>query len=99
MKASCFRNISKAYARAVYGQGSGPIWLDNVNCNGSETRIEECNHLGWGNHNCGHHEDLSISCFPVESKGFVFSIHLMKVIKLLVLLGGFDASFKKNMLF
>lgn len=92
MKASCFRNISEAYGRAVYGQGSGPIWLDNVNCNGSETRIEECSHPGWGNHDCSHSEDLSIICFPAECKCFVlrsFSIHLMKVIELLILLVGY----------
>lgn len=31
---------------------------------GSETRIEDCNHEGWDTNNCGHEEDLSISCIP-----------------------------------
>eukprot|EP00105_Crassostrea_gigas_P042845 XP_019926993.1 PREDICTED: uncharacterized protein LOC105338278 [Crassostrea gigas] len=57
-------NASEAYCCARNGQGSGRIWMDNVRCVGSEARIEECNHNGWGLHNCGHSEDLSIKCLP-----------------------------------
>ena len=39
-----------------------PIWLDDVRCNGSETRIADCSHGLWGRHNCGHSEDVAISC-------------------------------------
>ncbi|XP_062615389.1 neurotrypsin-like, partial [Saccostrea cucullata] len=49
---------------AHYGQGSGPIHLDIVSCNGTETDIGQCPNLGWGIHNCGHHEDASVSCSP-----------------------------------
>nr|XP_034310796.1 deleted in malignant brain tumors 1 protein isoform X1 [Crassostrea gigas] len=55
---------SEAYGKAVYGEGSGPIWLDDVNCSGSETSITECIHNGWGSHNCGHSDDVSINCLP-----------------------------------
>ena len=47
---------------AFYGQGSGQIWLDNVNCVGTEGNISSCSHNGWGSHNCGHGEDASIKC-------------------------------------
>ncbi|XP_052714536.1 deleted in malignant brain tumors 1 protein-like isoform X2 [Crassostrea angulata] len=57
-------NASKAYGSAASGQGTGPIWLDDVKCLGSETGIEECSHNPWGSHNCNHGEDVSISCFP-----------------------------------
>ncbi|KAJ1488529.1 hypothetical protein T484DRAFT_1783016 [Baffinella frigidus] len=45
-----------------YGGGVGLIWMDNMNCNGGENSITECNFNGWGNHNCGHGEDVGICC-------------------------------------
>ena len=47
---------------AFYGQGSGKIWLDEVNCVGTELAIAHCSHNGWGAHNCGHEEDASVKC-------------------------------------
>ncbi|XP_047433604.1 deleted in malignant brain tumors 1 protein-like isoform X2 [Mugil cephalus] len=51
-----------ALQNAAFGQGSGPIWLDDVRCFGNESSITDCGHLGFGNHNCGHNEDASIIC-------------------------------------
>ena len=48
--------------RAFYGQGSGQIWLDNVNCDGSEETIRNCSHRGWGIEDCSHSEDASVNC-------------------------------------
>jgi len=47
---------------AFYGEGIGQIWLDEVTCNGTETFIGDCGHLGWGSHNCWHSEDVSVDC-------------------------------------
>ena len=46
----------------LFGQGTGAILLDDVECNGDEFFLRSCPHAGWGNHNCGHDEDVSISC-------------------------------------
>jgi len=50
------------FTSSLYGVGSGPMWLDNVRCHGSESRITECPHSGWGRHNCSHSDDVSLSC-------------------------------------
>ena len=49
---------------AFYGQGTEQIWLDEVNCVGTETTIGNCSHRGWGSHKCGHGEDTSVECTP-----------------------------------
>ena len=47
------------------GQGSGPIWLDNVACNGSESTLASCGHLGVNiTRSCSHHEDAGVTCHP-----------------------------------
>lgn len=47
---------------AFYGQGNGPILLDDVKCSGTEERLIDCPHNGFNNHNCRHTEDVGVSC-------------------------------------
>lgn len=47
---------------AHFGQGSDPIWLDNVHCVGTESTFAECRLKSWGEHNCGHSEDAGVVC-------------------------------------
>uniref|UniRef100_A0A8C3G6B5 Soluble scavenger receptor cysteine-rich domain-containing protein SSC5D n=1 Tax=Cyclopterus lumpus TaxID=8103 RepID=A0A8C3G6B5_CYCLU len=42
---------------AHFGRGTGPIWLDNVECTGDESALTHCTHPGFGENNCGHSED------------------------------------------
>ena len=57
-----FGKAVAAKHNAFYGQGSGQIWLDGVNCVGTESMIESCLHGGWGSHNCNHRKDASVKC-------------------------------------
>ena len=45
------------------------MWLDDLECAGTETDISKCPHGGWGIHDCDHREDISVLCGP---KGSVF---------------------------
>ena len=47
---------------AYYGAGSGTVWLAEVTCSGSESRLEYCSHSGWGNSSCFHIEDVGVDC-------------------------------------
>ena len=54
-----------------YGEGTGQILLDDLMCIGSETRLDECEHRGWGTNNCGHQEDASVNCGKYCSHNYV----------------------------
>ena len=53
---------AQALRRAHFGQGTGPIHLDNLICNSSESSLVNCRHNGIGVHNCGHSEDAGLRC-------------------------------------
>ena len=42
--------------------GTGQIWLDNVQCRGTESRLIDCPANPLGSHNCAHSEDAGVSC-------------------------------------
>ena len=47
---------------AAYGAGKGTIWLDAVECIGTESEIGICGHHNWGNHDCTHKENVGDYC-------------------------------------
>ena len=53
----------EAVRYAGFGTGDGPIWLDDVDCYGSEAFLTECPFVGWNSSNCIHHEDAGVRCY------------------------------------
>ena len=62
MHICCTRTDRAVSLGNQFGAGSGPTWLDDVACLGTETHVMQCGHHVWGIHNCGHSEDVSIRC-------------------------------------
>ena len=57
-----YRGAVTAHQNAHFGQGSGQILLDNLQCTGREASLLECSHRGINEHNCGHSEDAGVTC-------------------------------------
>ena len=57
-----YGKATAAISDPLYGRGSTQIWLDNVNCDGTENTIGECSHRGWGHHYCYHWQYASVRC-------------------------------------
>ena len=36
--------------------------MDELECNGTETRLDQCTFRGWGNSDCSHSEDAGVKC-------------------------------------
>ena len=63
---TCFFSSIDATALqlAPFGQGLGPIWLNYLECVGSEDLLVNCSSSCCDSHiaECGHHEDAGLRC-------------------------------------
>ena len=60
--------------QAFYGESVqyAEIWLDNVNCIGTESALDDCSHNGWGIGNCyDHFYDAGVQCSALDGKFYM----------------------------
>jgi hypothetical protein len=56
-----FSNATNAY-HDFSPSGTGHIWLDNVNCTGSESRLQDCPSKPFGDHDCREFNHAGVTC-------------------------------------
>ena len=57
-----FDRMKRKCYSCSYGSATGRIWLDNVRCSGSESRLTSCQRNSLGSHDCWHSQDVAIDC-------------------------------------
>ena len=53
---------ARAYSNAHFGTGSGPIFLDDVQCSSTSNQLLECHSRPILSHNCLHSADAGVDC-------------------------------------
>ena len=79
-----YEGVVSAHGNAHFGRGTGEIWLDNVECTGSESKLGLCDHKGVGDHNCNHGEDAGVVC---QSEYMLITKYLILKVTQIELLG------------
>ena len=52
----------RAFSNAFFGAGTGPIYLDEVQCSSSSSQLLECSSRPIGSHDCLHTADAGVGC-------------------------------------
>ena len=59
---NCYDYVAATALTSGFTNGTGQIWLDEVRCLGTESRLIDCPANPLGQHNCVHSEDAGVNC-------------------------------------
>ena len=65
-----------AYSNAWFGAGTGPIYLDDVQCSSSASQLLECSSSPILSHDCRHTTDAGVGCEGILN--YYLSLHLKR---------------------
>ncbi len=54
--------LNTRIANIIEGGWGQPIWLSDVNCQGHETSLQDCNYQLGTSNNCNHDKDVVVTC-------------------------------------
>ncbi|CAB4062623.1 SVH1 [Lepeophtheirus salmonis] len=55
------------HGQAAFEAGEGPIWIESIQCEGTESSLKECHSSSWSpSYRCKHMEDVGLECIPKE---------------------------------
>lgn len=58
----CKLTDAVAFSNAHFGHGAGPIYLDNIDCSGSESNLFNCSNSSVVSCASGHWDDAGVRC-------------------------------------
>ncbi|XP_063595019.1 uncharacterized protein LOC134771996 isoform X1 [Penaeus indicus] len=61
-----YQGDAVAHKNARFGRGSGPVWLDSLDCTGEESDLRLCKKSPPGASDCVHSEDAAVSCYATR---------------------------------
>ena len=70
-----FPTGGRAYSNGHFGNGSGPIFLDDVHCTSSASKLLECASRPILSHNCLHSADAGVGCEGMPWRTMLSTYH------------------------
>ncbi|KAI8496794.1 scavenger receptor [Branchiostoma belcheri] len=66
-----YPNVYRVRPGAYFGRGTGPIYIEGLQCDGTESNLFNCSHKGWRVHDCGHGDVVGVVCGSSRKEGRV----------------------------
>ena len=65
-----FQDAENFFPKAYFGEGTGQIWMNQVDCVGNEPSLLSCRHNTSRDRSCSHKQDAGVRCkLSLRSEG------------------------------